>query len=272
MREVAKKVPSPVSEETVYEDWLEHVKKTPAKNRLPGLGNIGTGSDYTVFYDHLGIPCMDMGFGTNSKAVYPYHSNYDSFTWVEKFGDPGFVRHLGTTRLFGILAVRLAGAKVLPFLASEYVSELKRHASALKSSAGNCLDFGAMEESIEKLEAAAEALDSEAQTLHYHVEAVNFGHQGFEDGSVSLHIADVNKRYMSIEKAFLSKAGLPGRPWFKHIVSFSTLVCHVPHSDCTYDYRFTHQACGKVMKEWCSLESWRHSKPARLKRPRNGSK
>ncbi|RDW80910.1 Zn-dependent exopeptidase-1 [Coleophoma crateriformis] len=218
LRQVAKKVPSPVSKKTVYDDWLEYVKTTPAKDRLPGLGNIGTGSDYTVFYDHLGIPCMDMGFGTNSKAVYPYHSNYDSFTFVEKFADPGFVRHLGTTRLFGMLAVRLAGAKVLPYLASEYTSELKRHTSALKSSAGSCLDFGVMEKSIEKLEAAAKALDTEAQTLQQQVDDVDLGYQEFLADLVSLQIADVNKRYMSIEKAFLNKAGLPGRPWFKHII------------------------------------------------------
>lgn len=53
------------------------------------------------------------------KAVYPYNSNYDSFYWVEKFGDPGFQKHLAMAQLWGVLAVRMACVKVAPFKAAE---------------------------------------------------------------------------------------------------------------------------------------------------------
>jgi Zn-dependent M28 family amino/carboxypeptidase len=55
------------------------------------LGVLGSGSDYTAFIHHLGVPSMDMNFGPKSGTYGVYHSIYDSFTWMDTFGDPGFV-------------------------------------------------------------------------------------------------------------------------------------------------------------------------------------
>ncbi len=62
------------------------------------LNPLGSGSDYTAFLDHLGVPALDVGFGGRYGV---YHSIYDNFYWMEKFGDPEFLTHAtaaGSTR------------------------------------------------------------------------------------------------------------------------------------------------------------------------------
>ena len=72
---------------------------------------LGSGSDYTVFLNFLGVPIADMTF-TGPYGV--YHSVYDNHLWMQKFGDPGFLRHVAMTRVWGVTALRLANADVLP--------------------------------------------------------------------------------------------------------------------------------------------------------------
>ena len=71
------------------------------------MGWLGSGSDYTAFLDHLGVPAVDAGF----KGGYGvYHSIYDNFNWMEKFGDPEFLSHAMSARLYTLIAMRAAAA------------------------------------------------------------------------------------------------------------------------------------------------------------------
>src|SRR6185437_9434710 len=72
---------------------------------------LGSGSDYTVFLNFLGVPIADLTF---SGPYGVYHSIYDNHLWMKKFGDPGFVRHVRMTRAWGVIALRLANADVAP--------------------------------------------------------------------------------------------------------------------------------------------------------------
>jgi N-acetylated-alpha-linked acidic dipeptidase len=167
---------------------------------------MGSGSDYTVFFDHLGISSLDMNLGEGQKSVYLYHSNYDSYFWVNKFGDPGFKKHLAVAQLFGVLAVKLANMKVIPFQGVEYAVALEKHSKEMK--AIGKVDTKILDESIANFRKAAEKLDSEA---------VGLDDPAAED--TQKKIAGVNERYMKIERGFLRKdGGLPGREWFKHMV------------------------------------------------------
>src|SRR5207249_900763 len=78
---------------------------------------LGSGSDYTVFLNFLGVPVVDMSF-TGPYGV--YHSMYDDHLWVSKFGDPGFRYHAAMTRLWGLMALRLANADIVPLEYSPY--------------------------------------------------------------------------------------------------------------------------------------------------------
>ncbi|KAL2158469.1 hypothetical protein VTH06DRAFT_4235 [Thermothelomyces fergusii] len=115
----AKIVPSPnqnVPGQTVYDLWDKKIK------------TMGSGSDFAAFQDFAGIPSLDIGFGASgSDPVYQYHSNYDSFHWMEKFGDPGFVYHRAMAQLLGVITAQLADLPVIPFRAADYARALGRY-------------------------------------------------------------------------------------------------------------------------------------------------
>ncbi|KAH9045256.1 Zn-dependent exopeptidase [Lactarius pseudohatsudake] len=90
---------------------------------------LGSGSDYTVFLQRLGVASMDSGGFTStlSDPVYHYHSVYDSERWQEVYGDPGFVKHVAVAKNLGLQTLRLATALVLPFNTTNYAFELEYH-------------------------------------------------------------------------------------------------------------------------------------------------
>jgi N-acetylated-alpha-linked acidic dipeptidase len=213
LRSVARIIPSPLStSSTAYDDWAYDYLLPNPNSDVPTVGTMGTGSDYTVMLDHLGIPCLDLNFNRQSKVVYPYHSNYDSFYWVDKFGDVGFKKRLAMAQLWGVLAVRMAGVKVIPFKAVEYTTVLAVHIRALALKSEICLHT--IEESTHEFHIVGRQLDNSAQMFDGQDCAI----LGEEVGRNSI-ISSFNKQYMSIERAFLWTQGLPGRSWFKHIVS-----------------------------------------------------
>ena len=96
---------------------------------VPQMGWLGSGSDYTVFVDHLGIPAVDVGF----KGGYGvYHSIYDDFNWMEKFGDPEFLTHATAARLYTLIAMRAAAADVVPLRFVPYGQALREHVDDLR--------------------------------------------------------------------------------------------------------------------------------------------
>jgi N-acetylated-alpha-linked acidic dipeptidase len=78
------------------------------------LGPLGSGSDYTPFYQHLGIASLNFGFG-GEEEYGQYHSIYDSFDHYTRFGDPTFQYGVAMAKVGGRLSLRLADADVLPF-------------------------------------------------------------------------------------------------------------------------------------------------------------
>ena len=82
---------------------------------------LGSGSDYTVFLNHLGIPVADLTFDGPYGV---YHSIYDTHEWVARIGDPGFRYHATMVQLWGLLALRLANADALPL---DYVPYADAH-------------------------------------------------------------------------------------------------------------------------------------------------
>ncbi len=95
----------------------------------PQMGWLGSGSDYTAYVDHLGVPAVDIGF-RGSYGV--YHSIYDDFNWMEKFGDPEFITHATAARLYTILAMRAAAADIVPFRFVPYGLALREHVDQLR--------------------------------------------------------------------------------------------------------------------------------------------
>ncbi|KAF2446694.1 hypothetical protein P171DRAFT_316696, partial [Karstenula rhodostoma CBS 690.94] len=91
LHSIAAAVPSPIyDDKTILDDWLEDLRRSAAEIDKPSLALLGTGSDYTAFAHHFGIPSVDMLFNRQGQGVYLYHSNYDSYYWIDRFGDVGF--------------------------------------------------------------------------------------------------------------------------------------------------------------------------------------
>lgn len=121
LRKVAKWLPYP--EEGVGSLYDHFVKE-----RGDNIHNLGSGSDYTVFLEHLGIPSADLGFGPGKgDAIYQYHSNYDSFHWISEFGDKGFVYHNLAAKYLSLLALELSAKTVIDFSVKDYASDLLKY-------------------------------------------------------------------------------------------------------------------------------------------------
>ncbi|GAC1463761.1 MAG: transferrin receptor-like dimerization domain-containing protein [Isosphaeraceae bacterium] len=190
----------------------------PGPSRFsPQLNPLGSGSDYTAFVDHLGIPAVEAGFGGGYGV---YHSIYDNFYWMEKFCDPEFLTHATAARLYTVIAMRAAGAEVVPLRFTpygealrEYVDDLRRmverRGKAVPEGARPSLTFTglpALVKAVRGFQAGAIALDRATGALVA------------RDGIEPARLSRVNDALSRVERAFLLAEGLPGRRWFKHAI------------------------------------------------------
>lgn len=212
IRDVTKQVPSPKGG-TVYDVWMDHQKEsTPraggadrspnakVENDVP-VGDLGSGSDYSVFIQHLGIPSTDM---TSSGPYGVYHSTFDDFAWFKKFGDPTFVYEQEMARIFGLEALHMASADVLPYDYELYGKEISAYIDKAASRAQRMLGTGAPDFSHAS-EAAKRFTGAGAKILSIQKNPP-------EDA------ARLNQVLINTERALLVEKGLPDRPWFRHTI------------------------------------------------------
>src|SRR5256714_1152737 len=122
LRDVAKRVSDPSHQGSVYDVWRKRANLA-ADSIEPQMGDPGGGSDFAGFYNHLGIPIADLGFG-GPQGV--YHSAYDSYHWMSKFGDPGFEFHAAAARIGSAMLLRIANADILPYDYVEFARTMRR--------------------------------------------------------------------------------------------------------------------------------------------------
>ena len=219
LRDVTKAVPSPKGG-TVYDSWqkanqpgaetaqapteaigdIGRIPAAQAKGDVP-VGDLGGGSDYTVFLQHLGVPSIDI---TSSGSYGVYHSAFDNFDWFRKFADPDFLYEQEMARVFGLELLRMADADVLPYDYAEYGKEIASYIDAAKKRAA--AQFGAQ----------ALNFDEAAQA------AVRFEQAGMKALSRQNGFpgdpAKLNEVLLQTERALLIPDGLPNRPWFRHAI------------------------------------------------------
>lgn len=166
---------------------------------------IGSGSDHTVFINHLGVPVVDMSFNGPYGV---YHSAYDSHDWVSRIGDPGFrYAHL-ITQLWGVMALRLANATLLPLDVEVYGRALDGFITRLDE-----IPDRAARLDVAPLTAAVRDLTEAGQMLNARTAAA------LAAGRLDPSRADgVNRALLQFERTWLHDAGIPGRPWFKHLL------------------------------------------------------
>jgi N-acetylated-alpha-linked acidic dipeptidase len=185
---------------------------------FPQMASLGSGSDFTAFLDHLAIPAVEVGF---SGGYGVYHSIYDSFNWMEKFGDPEFLTHTMAARLYTVIAMRAAAADVVPIKFVPYGLALREHVDQLRLihvRRTRKADPGKMKarpefEGLSSLVEAVCAFQVQADELDRATNAVTERGQFSGD-----ELAGLNHALAQVERAFLLDKGLPDRPWFKHAI------------------------------------------------------
>lgn len=199
VKEVTQTVIDPQTHQTVYESWRQH-----QGNHVPRVSNLGSGSDHSPFIGHLGIPSVSMGF-YGPYGV--YHAMQDTFYWMERFGDPTFRYHVAMTQIWGILALRLAGADVLPFDYAAYADELLSHLKALQNENKHST---ITKDRPERLRALLREWEKNAADLHNELT------DRLENGKL-VKTEMINRSLQGLEQKLTSESGLPLRPWFKHL-------------------------------------------------------
>ncbi|MDW5264376.1 MULTISPECIES: M28 family metallopeptidase [Acidobacteriaceae] len=201
VREATTEVPSPKGG-TVYDQWkkAESPKGDDAKTETTvPIDNLGSGSDYTPFLQHVGVPSTDIG----SEGPYGvYHSTFDDYNWFIKFADPTFVYEQEMARVFGLEVLHMADADVLPYDYQLYGKETLGYLEAAQRHAakvGLNLDFTAALAAAKRFAAAGTA-----------IRAVQL--------NPPADTAQLNVALRATEEAFLNQSGLPHRPWYKHLI------------------------------------------------------
>ncbi|SNX85429.1 related to glutamate carboxypeptidase II [Melanopsichium pennsylvanicum] len=231
---------------------VDDPNKDDAKIELDAFNPLGSGSDYTVFLQHLGIASTDLGYQrTSTDPVYMYHSNYDSFYWMDKFGDPGFHRHEAAAKMVGLMAIETSTALFAPINVRDYAAELHRYLSKIETLAAKKLGIpkngGArhpkwlkeLRHAVHKLDVSARHFEHQEAHLkrslvrlvekhgrhgrhrdhHNHKDAQYHGDEKTdkEIWKVLGEIRRVNKKLQTFEQGLISKEGLKGREWYKHL-------------------------------------------------------
>jgi N-acetylated-alpha-linked acidic dipeptidase len=224
------------SGKSLYQAWKESAAREqespppePVTDANLADTRIGSGSDHTVFLNFIGMPVLGLGF----EGPYGvYHSAYDDFFWMNHFGDPGYRYHTLMSQLWGVLALRLANADLLPFDFAtyaanirEFVNELAKNNKAmwgqlplpaLSGAEGAVqpaetrqlppLDLQPILTAIDAFEAAGKRLNESTNRV-------------LASGAIDPKQAvPINHGMMQIERNWLNPDGIPGRPWFKHIL------------------------------------------------------
>ncbi len=221
LNDMAKEVTDPKSGKSVWQavkdHRLEEAKTDEDKKDLKErtdlrIGALGSGSDYTVFIDHLGIASLNLGFGGGGDGGV-YHSIYDSFAWYTRFSDTTFEYGRALSEIIGTSVLRLADVDILPFdftdfadTVTKYVSELEKLAK--DSNSPQPIDLSPLRGAVDTLRVSAEKYHS-ALGQRMAAESSNM--------TVSQE-QSLNRVLFETERQLMNGEGLPKRSWFKHEV------------------------------------------------------
>ena len=205
------------------------------------IGALGSGSDYSTFLQHLGIPSINLGYGGEEEVAGVYHSVYDSYDHFTRFDDPGLVYGALLSKTVGRLVLRVADADTPPVRFGDFAATVARYVGEIKTLADERrahdrtlvaliadgsfpiasdprepvaapvpgpvaprIDFGALEDASERLSASATAFD--------------IAYAAHGPALTPATRARLNATLRDIDQLLIDDTGLPGRPWFKNMV------------------------------------------------------
>jgi N-acetylated-alpha-linked acidic dipeptidase len=210
VRDIAAETPSPHGG-SVLDAWKAEIPRSGSsasmdegrnegpRPALAPVGDLGSGSDFTPFLQHAGVPSTDIG----SRGRYGvYHSVFDNYAWFTRFADPTFVYEQQQARIFGLEVLHIADADVLPYDYVTYAQEIGSYLKAADAKSGKTsaqLNFAPAQTAAARLLKSAESAYARQKTVPGDLNAMN-------------------AKLRQVEDDLLDPQGLPGRPWFRHTI------------------------------------------------------
>ncbi|XP_069664516.1 putative N-acetylated-alpha-linked acidic dipeptidase [Haliaeetus albicilla] len=215
---LTKEIPSPdegFEGKSLYESWY---KKNPSREykEVPRINKLGSGNDFEVFFQRLGIASGRARYSKNLNvekySSYPvYHSVYETYEIVERFYDPTFKNHLTVAQVRGGLVFELANSIVLPFDCRDYASAVSNYAHIIYNLSRNHEEeLATYNVSFDALFSAVKNFSEVAASFHERLQQIDINNQ--------LAVRSLNDQLMFLERAFIDPLGLPGRPFYRHVV------------------------------------------------------
>ena len=216
LAEVAQTLQDP-SGKSLYDAWKATIERERAERKQSNQMNdsgvasatladtrIGSGSDHTVFLNFIGMPVIGLQFDGDYGV---YHSAYDDFYWMNHFGDPGYRYHTLMSQVWGVTSLRLANADLLPFDFATYAGNVREFLDELTKGKDTAqLDLSSVRKQIDDFQAAGTRLDQKLSST-------------LSSSKIDPKVAsELNRGMMQVERNWLNPDGIPGRPWFKHIL------------------------------------------------------
>ena len=214
-----------------------HAKIARDGGDLP-VGDLGSGSDYTPFVQHLGVASINFGYEGEGQSGGVYHSAYDTYEHYARFGDPGFAYSVALAKTAGRLVLRAADADLAPFQFGDLATTVAAQVEELKTLVGTerersttvnrlieqkafalaadptkssavpereavapTLDFAPLDAAIGRLKSSAQAYDSAAAVAVPPAKAER-----------------ADSILQGAEQTLIDARGLPGRPWYRHML------------------------------------------------------
>ena len=230
IRGATRDVKDPKSGQSVYKQWQDRAREDEPDPELTNaeaasdtsiaearIGALGSGSDFTPFLQHLGVPASDMGFGGDYGV---YHSAYDSFYWMSHFGDPNFVYHVAAAQLWGTVAMRLADAAGLPLDYRDYAWQVREFfdqcmKTARRRKLAAALDEKPMNKALQSFLDEAERVEKARQETVAEIERTRVEANDRHPRAVA-RLKRINDALLAVERSLTDERGLRGRNWYVH--------------------------------------------------------
>jgi len=203
LRDAARSVADPDGKGSVYAEWRK--ASAVADTVEPPMGDPGGGSDFAGFYNHLGIPIAEWGFGGPGGV---YHSQYDDYAWMTKFGDPGFRYHAAAARIGAAMLLRIANADVLPYDYAEYAKTMRQYLGPIDRAVAQRhwnAPTTALSAAIDRLEREGAAFNAARDSMLHEAPSI-------------ATLQRTNRALLQVERALIRPEGLRTRPWFRNLI------------------------------------------------------
>ena len=203
LRDVARRIPDPNGRGSIFAEWQR--ASAIVDTTSPPMTDPGGGSDFAPFYNHLGIPIVDWGFGGESGM---YHSQYDDFAWMSRFGDTSFAYHATAGAIGAAMVLRLANADVVPYDYVEFARTMQRYVPGIErqiASRGWTVPTTALRAAIARMEHEATRFTATRDSVLVGTLAPP-------------RRRAANAALREVERALTRPVGLRTRPWYRNLI------------------------------------------------------